>query len=116
MQKLQYFKTISAAIHLFFKIVINLKILENSQEYVYVTLYVYETVKHEVINVDFLRKDLHSVPWGIISPQRHHSLFFCQTPLKFANCPSPHFFRQLLPMLVFHKTLPLKIGFFSEPP
>ena len=82
MQKLQDFPSILAAIHLFFKIVINLKILENSQEYVYVTLYVYETVKHEVINVDFLRKDLHSVPWGIISPQRHHSLFFCQTPLN----------------------------------
>ena len=35
LQKLQDFKTILAAIHLLFKIVINLKILENSQEYIY---------------------------------------------------------------------------------
>ena len=35
LQILQDFKTILAAIHLLFKIVINLKILENSQEYVY---------------------------------------------------------------------------------
>ena len=34
LQKLQDFKTILAAIHLLFKIVINLKILENSQEYI----------------------------------------------------------------------------------
>ena len=32
LQKLQDFKTILAAIHLVFKTVINLKILENSQE------------------------------------------------------------------------------------
>ena len=35
MQKLQDFKTIFAATHLLFKIVINLRILKNSQEYVY---------------------------------------------------------------------------------
>ena len=35
MQKLQDFKTIFAAPHLLFKIVINLRILKNSQEYVY---------------------------------------------------------------------------------
>ena len=34
LQKLQDFKTILAAIHLLFKIIINLKILENSREYV----------------------------------------------------------------------------------
>ena len=34
LQKLQDFKTILAAIHLLFKIVINLKILGNSQEHV----------------------------------------------------------------------------------
>ena len=52
-------KTILAAIHLLFKIVINLKILENSQEYLYseVTC-LYKTVKCEVINVEFLSKDL----------------------------------------------------------
>ena len=35
LQKLQDFKTILAAIHLLFKIFINLEILGNSQEYVY---------------------------------------------------------------------------------
>ena len=35
MQKLQDFKTILAAIHLLFEIVINLKMLETSQEYVF---------------------------------------------------------------------------------
>ena len=35
LQKLQDFKTILAAIHLLFKIAMNLKILENSLEYVY---------------------------------------------------------------------------------
>ena len=35
LQKLQYFKIILAAIHLFFKIIINLKTLENSQTYFY---------------------------------------------------------------------------------
>ena len=35
LQKLQDFKTILAAIHLLFKVFINQKILENSQEYVY---------------------------------------------------------------------------------
>ena len=34
-EKLQSFKTILAAIHLLFEIVINMKILENSQEYIY---------------------------------------------------------------------------------
>ena len=35
LQKLQDLKTTLAGIHLLFKIVINLKILKNSQEYVY---------------------------------------------------------------------------------
>ena len=35
LQKWQDFSTISAAIHLFFKIVIDLETLENSTEYVY---------------------------------------------------------------------------------
>ena len=35
LQKLQDFQIILAAIHLFFKIVINLKILENSREHFY---------------------------------------------------------------------------------
>ena len=35
LQKLKDFQTILAAIHLLFKIVFNLKILQNSQEYVY---------------------------------------------------------------------------------
>ena len=35
LQKIQDFQTILATIHLLFKMVINLKILENSQEYVY---------------------------------------------------------------------------------
>ena len=50
-----YFK---AAIHLLFKIVINLKTLDNSQSTSIVKLYVYKTVKREVINVEFLSKDL----------------------------------------------------------
>ena len=59
MQKLQDFKTILAAIHLLFKIVINLKILENSQEYVYSeVLFVYKTVNCKVINVEFLSRVL----------------------------------------------------------
>ena len=58
MQKLQDFLTISATIHLLFKIVINLKILENSQGYVYSKLFVYKTVKCEVINLEFLSRDL----------------------------------------------------------
>ena len=64
MQKLQDFKTILAAIHLLFKSVINLKILENSQEYVYSEVICsYEvlvklTVKCQVINVEFLSRDL----------------------------------------------------------
>ena len=40
LQKLQDFKTILAAIHLLFKIVINLKILEKSQEYIYSYLFI----------------------------------------------------------------------------
>ena len=35
LQKIQDFQTTLATIHLLFKMVINLKILENSQEYVY---------------------------------------------------------------------------------
>ena len=38
------FLNISAAIHLLFKIVFNLKILENSEGYVYMKLFVYTTV------------------------------------------------------------------------
>ena len=38
------FLNISAAIHLLFKIVFNLKILENSEAYVYMKLFVYTTV------------------------------------------------------------------------
>ena len=38
------FLNISATIHLLFKIVFNLKILENSEGYVYMKLFVYTTV------------------------------------------------------------------------
>ena len=38
------FLNISAAIHLLFKIVFNLKTLENSEGYVYMKLFVYTTV------------------------------------------------------------------------
>ena len=40
-------------------------------------LYVYKTVKSEVVNVEFLRKDLHSVHWGITPPP-----FFTKPPLN----------------------------------
>ena len=58
LQKLQDFKIILAAIHLLFKIVINLTLLENSQAYVYSEVYVYKTVRCQVINVEFLNRDL----------------------------------------------------------
>ena len=42
-------------------------------------LYVYKTVKSDVINVEFISKDLHSVHWDITPPpspfQKHHLLF-----------------------------------------
>ena len=56
-QKWQDFKTILAGFHLLFKIISNLKILENCQEYVYSEL-IYKTVKCKVINVKFLSRDL----------------------------------------------------------
>ena len=45
-------------------------------------LYVYKTVKSDVINVEFVSKDLHSVHWDITTPppplplptQKHHLL------------------------------------------
>ena len=58
MQKLQDIQTVLAAIHLLFKIVINLKILKNSQEYVHGDVFVYKTAKLEVINFAFLNRDL----------------------------------------------------------
>ena len=58
MQKSQDFKTILAAIHLPFKTVINVKILENFQEYVYSEVIYLWTVKWEVINVVFLSRDI----------------------------------------------------------
>ena len=45
LQKLQDFKIILAAIHLLFKIVINLKTLENYQEYIFSEVIFYKTVK-----------------------------------------------------------------------
>ena len=51
------------------------------------------------------------------STQKTLPLLSCQTPLKYANCPSSHLFRQFLPIYYFFVTLPtLKIGFVSEPP
>ena len=64
LQKLQDFKTIFEAIHLPFKIVVNLTILENSQEYVYSEVYIYKTVKCEVINVEFLSEDYTFIPFS----------------------------------------------------
>ena len=43
-------------------------------------LYTYKTVKCEVINVEFLSKDLHSVHWGINPPEKHLPLFFAKHP------------------------------------
>ena len=57
MQKPQDFYAILAAIHLLFKIV-NLKILEILRSTSIVKLFVYKTVKCEVINVKFLSRDL----------------------------------------------------------
>ena len=44
-------------------------------------LYVYKTVKCEVVNVEFLSKDLHSVHWGITAPQ-NPTPFFTKPPLN----------------------------------
>ena len=46
-------------------------------------LYVYKTVKSEVVNVEFLSKDLHSVHWGITPPpQKTPTPFFTKPPLN----------------------------------
>ena len=52
------FLVILAATHILFKIVINLKILENSQHYIIAKLTINKTVKCEVISVEFLSRDL----------------------------------------------------------
>ena len=38
-----------------------------------------------------MRITIHSVHWGINSPQKHPPPLSCQAPLKSANCPSPPF-------------------------
>ena len=45
-------------------------------------LYVYKTVKSEVVNVEFLSKDLHSVHWGITPPQKPPPPFSPSPPLN----------------------------------
>ena len=55
---MQKFLTILAAIDLFFKIVINLKILEILRSTSIVKLFVDKTVKCEIINVECLSRDL----------------------------------------------------------
>ena len=57
-------------------------------------LYVYKTVKCEVINVEFLSKDFHIVHWGINprpSPQKHHPLFFDKPPSPHLTVQASHF-------------------------
>ena len=58
MQKLRDFKTVLAAIHLLFKIVINLENIRKFSGLRLAKLFDYKTVKCEVINVEFLIRDL----------------------------------------------------------
>ena len=58
LQKLRDFKTVLAAIHLLFKIVINLENIRKFSGLRLAKLFDYKTVKCEVINVEFLIRDL----------------------------------------------------------
>ena len=76
---------------------------------------------HPVTVVGAVITHKHSVHWGINPPQKHHPIFFTKLPppsppLKSANFPSPHLFRQFPPIYCFFVIFPLKKGFFSEPP
>ena len=43
-------------------------------------LYIYKTVKCEVINVEFRSKYIHSVHWGINPPLKSTTLSFLPSP------------------------------------
>ena len=49
-------------------------------------------------------------------PQKHHLSLFHQASLISTNFPSLPLFRQFFPIYSFFVNLPLKIGFFSQPP
>ena len=49
-------------------------------------------------------------------PQKHHPLFLPKPPLKSVNCQSSPPLGNLPPLYWFFEKLPLKVGFFSEPP
>ena len=55
-------------------------------------LYVYKTVKSDVINVEFISKDLHSVHWDITIPPLPHS----KTPAPFFAKPFPLSLKSIL--------------------
>ena len=48
--------------------------------------------------------------------QKHHPLFLPKPPLKSVNCQSSPPLGNLPPLYWFFEKLPLKVGFFSEPP
>ena len=60
----------------------------------------------------------HSVHWGINPPQKHHPHFFVKPPLNLETVQAPPF-QAIPPIYWFFATpppLPLKMGFFNEPP
>ena len=56
-------------------------------------LYVHKTVKCEVINVQFLSKDLHTVHWGIIPTplKKYQPLFSTKPSLNLKSVQAPPF-------------------------
>ena len=48
--------------------------------------------------------------------QKHHPFFLPKPPLKSVNCQSSPLLGNIRPFYWFFEKLPLKVGFFSEPP
>ena len=87
MQKLQDFLTILAAINWLFKIVINLKILEDSQEYAYSEVWSYLFIK--LLNVKLLMSNFSIFSCYFIVL---HTLNFLSPMLSFINNNNFSFF------------------------
>ena len=82
-------------------------------------LYAYKTVKFEVINVEFISKDLHSMHWGIkpLPSKTPPPSFSPIPPFDLQTLQPPPLLRQFPPIYWFFvNPYPLKIRFFYEPP
>ena len=82
-------------------------------------LYIFKIVKYEVINVEFLSKDLDKVHWNINPPLKKTTLSFLPSLPPSSNLQTfqiSFFSHPPLLYWFFVNLSPLKIGFFSETP